>query len=187
MWKKFLSKVGAPIAEHIIEPIVRVRATLANRSEVNRAAAHATLGSAVRELSEGSASALALPSVSILKKWDSVELTRLSIDQLEDLGRAHHEGIKGNEGEMMDRNPTRAVEIFKYASDRGSQTASYSYAVCLKDGVGIEKDTAAAFEKLSTLANEHNYNLAHVSCNFAIFCMVHQINFQGVCSNFLSP
>lgn len=161
MWKSLLSKV-APITKHFINPIEHVTASFAKTSETKRAAARETLGSAVKELSEGSASALSLPPVNILKTWDSVGLDRLSIDQLEDLGRAHHEGIDAEDGQMA-KNPQRAVEVFKYASERGSQTASYSYAVCLKDGVGIEKDTAAAFEKLSVLANDHNYNLAHVS------------------------
>lgn len=162
MFKKFMSRVSVPIVKHIIDPIVCVRAELISRSEVKRAAAHATLGIAVKELSEGSASALALPPVSILKSWDIIDWARLSVDQLEDLGRAHHEGVDERDGQMA-KNPQRAVEIFKYASERGSQTASYSYAICLKDGIGIEKDVTAAYDKLIVLANEYDYNLAHVS------------------------
>ena len=162
MFKKFLSRISLPIAKHVINPLLCVRAELISRSEIKRAAAHATLGIAVKELSEGSASALALPPVSILKSWDIVDMALLSVEQLEDFGRAHYEGVDERD-EQIAKNPHRAVEIFKYASERGSQTASYSYAVCLKDGVGIEKNISAAFDKLIILANEYDYNLAHVS------------------------
>lgn len=162
MLKNFLTRISAPITKHVIDPISRVRANLVSRSDVKRTAAHATLGIAVRELSEGSAKALALPPVNILKNWDSIDLSRLSVDQLEDLGRAHNQGVEEQDGNMV-KNPQRAVEIFQYASERGSQTASYSYAICLKDGIGIEKDVSAAYDMLSKLANENDYNLAHVS------------------------
>ena len=162
MFKKFLSRISLPIASHVIDPLLCVRAELISRSEIKRAAAHATLGIAVKELSEGSASALALPPVSILKSWDIVDMALLSVEQLEDLGRAHYEGVDERDGQIA-KNPHRAVEIFQYASERGSQTASYRYAICQKDGVGIEKNISAAYDKLIILANEYDYNLAHVS------------------------
>jgi TPR repeat protein len=164
MFRNFLSKLNAPVyLKQITGPMDLLLTTfnqnLAARKEAKLAAAHASLSKSVKELSEGSAKALALPASFTLRKWDSTNLDDLSLDQLEDLGRAHFEGID----EHLPKNVSRAVEVFKFASDRGSQTASYSYAACLKDGIGVEKDTSAAFTQLSSLANDKNYNLAHVS------------------------
>lgn len=164
MFRNFLSKINAPVyLKHITAPIELLRTTFilnsAAKKEARVAAAHASLSQAVKELSEGSAKALALPASITLQKWNSTDLSDLSLDQLEDLGRAHFEGID----DQMPKNVVRAVEVFKFASDRGSQTASYSYAACLKDGIGVKKDTSAAFTQLSALADEKDYNLAHVS------------------------
>ena len=63
----------------------------------------------------------------------------------------------------MPVNAERAVEIFRAASIRGSDIASYSYAACLKDGLGVKKDTTAAFIQLRDLANDKDFHLAHVS------------------------
>ena len=151
------------LMKHLTGPLDRFKAIfikgLTDRKEIKLAAAHASLTQAVKDLSGGSAIPIALPSTSILQKWDNTDLSKLTLDQLEDLGRAHFEGVEG----QIPKNVVRAVEIFKYASDQGSQTASYSYAMCLKDGIGVEKDVTAGFLQLTVLANDNEYNLAHVS------------------------
>jgi TPR repeat protein len=182
MFRNFLSRLNAPVyLKQITGPMDLLRTTFiqnsAARKEAKLAAAHASLSQSVKELSEGSAKALALPASVTLRQWDSTSLDDLSLDQLEDLGRAHFEGID----EHLPKNVTRAVEVFKFASDRGSQAASYSYAACLKDGIGVEKDASAAFTQLSALANEKNYNLAHVSSsrrlNESLSRKIHGIEF----------
>ena len=149
--------------KHLTGPLDRFKAIfikgITDRKENKLAAAHASLTKAVKDLSEGSAIPMALPSASLLQKWDGTDFSELTLDQLEDLGRAHFEGVEGE----IPKNVVRAVEIFKYASDHGSRTASYSYAICLKDGIGIKKDVTAGFLQLTVLANDNEHNLAHVS------------------------
>ena len=101
---------------------------------------------------------MALPTFTTLQKWDVIDLDQLSTDQLEDLGRAHLEGIE----DEMPVNAERAVEIFKAAAGRGSVVASYSFAACLKDGIGVKKDTTAAFNQLRDLANDKDFYLEHI-------------------------
>lgn len=164
MLRSLWSKVVLPVSikgvsgsfVYLKESIIKITA---DRKEARVAKAHATLSKVVRELSEGAGKPLALPTVTTLQNWDAVDLALLSTDQLEDLGRAHLEGIE----DQMPVNAERAVVIFKAASDRGSDIASYSYAACLKDGLGVKKDTTAAFIQLRDLANNKDFYLAHVS------------------------
>lgn len=117
-----------------------------------------TLKEAVRELSEGQASLLSHPPIETLRKWDSLSLSDLSVNQLEELARAYFEGTTD-----FPADDVRAVSVWKTAMERGSIESSYSYAVCLREGKGIEKDTTKAYQIFRKLAESHNYPLAHVS------------------------
>ena len=169
MLRSLWSKVVLPVSiTRLTSPLINLKESIIKirvvRKEARITKAHATLSSVVRELSEGSSKALALPTFTTLQKWDAIDLDQLSTDQLEDLGRAHLEGIE----DEMPVNAGRAVEIFKAAADRGSVVASYSFAACLKDGIGVKKDTTTAFNKLRDLANEKDFYLAHVSFEIVI-------------------
>lgn len=145
MWRNILTRIGIP--------------AFANSTKASKDVAKLALAKAIKELSVGPSTTMSVPSNQALLKWNNTELATLSADQLEELGKAHLDGVNGS----IDKNPSRALEMFKLSRDLGSKNASYSYAVCLRDGVGAEKDSTAAFELLKTLAEEDDQNnLAHV-------------------------
>lgn len=57
----------------------------------------------------------------------------------------------------------RTVEIWKQLAARGHAEASFSYATCLRDGIGIEKNLEKSFEIMLILANNYQNGQAHVS------------------------
>jgi TPR repeat protein len=98
------------------------------------------------------------------------------VEQLEELGRAYYEGLTEDDGESYGSveveeskmeikaikvNRVKAFEVWTEASTRGSIESTYSLAVCLREGVGCNKDPTRAFELMETLADKHNYYLAH--------------------------
>lgn len=178
MFRKILSKFGFPIAKEIHAadlvkksvvkmPNVNTELSKPKSADVQylkddnplsvQDKAHIALRDAVKELSKGSATPPSLPPTLTIQEWMNKDLTNLNIYQLEQLARAYHEGISG----IIDQNSVKAVEIWKFAMDRGSKNASYSYAASLRDGVGVERNIIAAFGILKKLADEDQYNLAY--------------------------
>jgi TPR repeat protein len=144
-------------------PAVDVQRIPLNTIDSSKQIAHAALRDAIKELSEGTSRTITLPPVQELNSWKSDDLSALSLEQLELLARAHYEG-KGNE---FEKNPEEAVRLWREASNRGSLEARYSLAVCHRDGVGVEKNAVEAYGILKELADNKNYNLAHVSSRIA--------------------
>ena len=97
-------------------------------------------------------------SASTLLEWNESPLDTLTVEQLEDLGRAMHEGMEG-----ITVNRERAFEIWTEGANRGSTEARYCRAACIREGTGTKKDPAAAFAEMIFLAEKENYNMAHVS------------------------
>mmetsp|Transcript_24044 Transcript_24044/g.23117 ORF Transcript_24044/g.23117 Transcript_24044/m.23117 type:complete len:386 (+) Transcript_24044:95-1252(+) len=187
MFRKILLKFGYPIAKEIHAPDLiknSVSKTSNANSELNKLTstdvryltpnkfkdlkdddalsdqdkAHVALRDAVKELSEGtSATPQSLPPTLTIQEYMNKNLEDLSIYELEQLARAYHEGVSGT----IDQNSVKAVEIWKFAMDRGSKNSSYSYAVSLRDGVGVERNFITAFEILKKLADEDQYNIAY--------------------------
>ena len=83
----------------------------------------------------------------------------MKVDELCALASATFQGVP----DVLEADQSKAVELWRVASDRGSLDAMYSLAVCLRDGKGVDKDLEAARGMLSKLANDSNYNIAHVS------------------------
>jgi TPR repeat protein len=130
------------------------------------ALAHQDLQNAVKELSLGAALPVSSPPLETLKAWQGLSVEELTVEQAEELARVYFEGSNG-----LPEDKVKALELWKFASDRGSIEGKYSRALCLKDGVGIETDAQAAYEDLLELAEAKNYHLAHVS-------------FESVCLHF---
>lgn len=151
------------------------RRTFSSEREVEEA--RATIRDAIRTLSEGvHQQPVTSPPVADVLKWESIPLSDLSVNQLEELGRAYYEGLydddnEGNDSDNsstkldtkrgIDLNREKAVEVWTEASKRGSIESMYSLAVCLRKGVGCQKDPSRAFSLMETLVEKHNYYLAH--------------------------
>ena len=144
-----------------IHSVLKERAAASSKSDfdINRlAAAHQDLQDAVKELSQGESLPIASPPVETLKAWEQLPMESLTVAQAEELARVYFEGSPD-----MAEDKAKAVELWKFAAERGSIEGKYSRALCLKDGVGAERDAQQAHDDLVELANERNYNLAHVS------------------------
>lgn len=126
----------------------------ANRKMID---AHRNLKFAIKELSKGYK---APPSnfnyADILDK----QLSSLTKEQLEELARVYY---KGRPDLAVEKNVEKAFEAWTLASSTfNSVEAMFSRAMCLREGVGVEKNPKFAFEDMLFLAEEKNYNLAHV-------------------------
>lgn len=97
--------------------------------------------------------------VESLREWDKEKLESLTLDQLEELGRAWFEGVD----ETFPQNLDRAFEVWTVAAKMGSAESGYSRAVMMREGTGVPKDSEAAFQALFEVANSKNYAMAHVS------------------------
>jgi TPR repeat protein len=120
--------------------------------------AHHDLKDAVRELSKGETMPVVASSAENLHSWDTQAMDTLTVPQAEELARVFFEGTNG-----FPEDKTRSLALWKYAADKGSVEAKYSRALCLKDGVGIAQDSELARDELLALAEQQQYNLAHVS------------------------
>lgn len=100
-----------------------------------------------------------LASVDTLLDWDKQKLDTLTLDQLEELGRAWFDGVDDD----FPQDLTRAFEVWTVAAKLGSAESGYSRAVMIREGQGVPKDSAAAFQALLEVANSKNYGMAHVS------------------------
>jgi hypothetical protein len=132
---------------------------LVGKGSADQNEAHATLRNAVRELSQGMSQPMTLSPAPLLNDWNKHDISELPTEKLEELARAHYNGLA-----EFTKNPIRAVEIWTEAFDRGdSVESSYSLASCLREGIGIEKNSEKAFEIIIDNAENKNYHLAHVS------------------------
>lgn len=168
MLRKVVLSVACQYGRRAIQP------TTMNTSKVSRlftrrtfcvdfkAQAHEDLKNAVKELSEGESVPISYAPISTLLQWDARPLDSLTIEQLEELGRAWYEGVEDDD-DSMEPNFERAVEVWTEGIARGSTESKYSRAVCIRQGLGIEKDPAGAFAEMLELAEKQNYGLAHVS------------------------
>ena len=175
MWRSLLSRLGLAGAVRTptsakngaLDTIINSTNTVgtsAARAAISstdkQTAAHAALREAVRELSEGTATTLSAPPRETMIAMAAEDPQNLEVDELCALASATFQGVP----DIIDADPTKALELWRLAAQRGSLDASYSLAVCLRDGKGTSKDLATAYTMLAKLANEHNYNIAHVSC-----------------------
>jgi len=125
------------------------------------------LKEAVRELSHGMSKPMQLSPADTLNKWAATfrgeKEKELSTEQLEELGRALYEGAASEPGTTVDlpKDEALAVQVWRSAAQRGSVEASYSLAVCIREGRGCAKDSKDAFERMLELAEKKNYHLAH--------------------------
>lgn len=128
---------------------------------------HQILRDAVRELSKGQSIRVSSSPVTLLRQWNVLPVKELETDQLLELARVHFEGL----GDDIIKDEARAVELWTSAKERGSVEAAYSRAVCIRDGVGTSQDPTQAFRELQELADNEDYNLAHVCfTSFLSFC-----------------
>jgi hypothetical protein len=94
----------------------------------------------------------------LLQSLHTLDLQTMPLSEVEELARMCFEGSP-----HIEKNPSKAVELWTIAADRGSLEAKYSRALCMKDGIGIDKDGKKAAEELSFLSKEKDYHLAHYS------------------------
>ena len=156
-----------PTIHSVLRDVAVAKAAKANKGSDKSeelALAHQDLQNAVKELSLGAALPVSSPPVEALQAWQELSTEELTVEQAEELARVYFEGSNG-----LLEDKTRALELWKFASDRGSIEGKYSRALCLKDGVGTEKNSQAAYEDLLELAEQKNYHLAHVSKKFYLY------------------
>lgn len=96
-------------------------------------------------------------SISSRLKSIDIDLEKATVEELEQSARLFFEGT-----EVIPADQTRAVSLWARAAEKGSLESRYSFALCLKDGLGVFRDPVAALSHLQYLADEHNFNLAHV-------------------------
>ena len=136
--------------------------------------AQSNLKNAISELSDG------MPSVPIAPKFEmstimnkSNSLDSMTIQEIEALANAYYEG------NGVPNDLAKAASLWKEASNRGSLAGSYSYAVCKRDGVGVEKNLEESFNLLKDLANNNHFSLAHVSINIShILAIILSVHFK---------
>ena len=172
MWRSLLSRLGlagavrSPASAKALDTIINstntvgssaTRASMASTDK--KTAAHAALRDAVRELSEGTATTISPPPRETMIALSGEDPQNLKVDELCALASATFQGVP----DIIAADPTKAIELWRLAAKRGSLDATYSLAVCLRDGKGTMKDPTTAYTMLAKLANDHNYNIAHVS------------------------
>lgn len=121
-------------------------------------AAHADLQAAVKELSQGVSIPVTVAPPAVLLKWNEKPVDQLELAEIEELARAYFEG---NSALIQDK--TKAFELWTVATQKDSIEARYSRALCLKDGIGTDRNPQEAHDELKYLADEKNYHLANVS------------------------
>ena len=147
-WKVFANRIPGTIVENT------PRSPAANRKMID---AHKDLKSAIKELSKGYQLS---PSTFNYAEISEKPLNSLTKEQLEELARAYYDGRPDL---SVKKNVEKAFEAWTIASSIfGSIEAMYSRAMCLREGVGADKDPKIAFEDMLFLAEHKNYNLAHV-------------------------
>lgn len=131
---------------------------LTNSGNVRVQQANQDLADAIKTLSHSNTMVVQRPDVEAkLQSLGSLDLGTMPIEEIEELARLHFEGSP-----LIEKDQNRAFELWKAAAERGSLEAKYSCALCMKDGIGTEKNCVTAAEELRVLSEEKNYNLAHV-------------------------
>ena len=158
---------NVPCASLTCSPITTARYFSSSSDNPGKLEDHNILKDAVRELSQGESIPMSYSPISSMLEWNAQPLDSLDVEQLEELGRAYFEGIDG-----LEINLPRAVEIWTEGAVRGSIESKYSRAVCVREGLGTEKDPAIAFNEMIALAENDNYNLAHVRTLNVIYIFI---------------
>lgn len=168
MWRRVTSSLFGRVAAKAApaNPVSAVSATVSAtvtgkvEGDKDKEAQHAILRGAIRELSQGLSKPLQLSPAATLQKWDAAfrgGSEPVTTEQLEELGRAYYEGGS----EALEKDEAMAVAVWRAAADRGSVEASYSLAVCLREGRGCAKDSNEAYARMLLLAEKNSYHLAH--------------------------
>jgi TPR repeat protein len=123
--------------------------------------AQADLADAIKQLSSSNRMLAKESSLKGLKLSDITEdqFSQLTVTELEELAKLYYEG---DTSQSIDKNLSKAVKIWEIAAQKGSKEARYSRALCLKDGIGVDASPTLAFTELKALADEDNFNVAHV-------------------------
>lgn len=95
-----------------------------------------------------------------------INVETATVEELEQSARLLFEGT-----DVISADKTRAATLWAKAAELGSIESRYSFALCLKDGLGVDQDPAAALSHLQYLADEHNFNLAHVNIIILLFIL----------------
>jgi hypothetical protein len=129
---------------------------LGNKDEI-KSKAEKILRNSIADLSAELNSNIITTPPSVLMNLSEADLSMLSLENLEELGRAYSEGVH------LKKDYEKAVEIWRLASAQGSLTAKFSYASLMRDGNGVDKNESLAFELFKELATKHDYAAGHVS------------------------
>ena len=120
--------------------------------------ANQDLAEAIKTLSHSDTMVVQRPNIdSKLGSLDKLDVNTMPLEEVEELARQYFEGSA-----HIEKDVKKAFELWATASERGSLEAKYSRALCLKDGVGVDRDSTIAAEELRVLSDEKNYHLAHV-------------------------
>ena len=157
MWKRIVSKLkgtftAATVSKPRVEPIISARIPIEDRE---KAAAAESLNDAIRELSTGQHRIIAFSPKSVLSDWKEKSPSALSLANLEELATAYFEGVN------IEQNREKSVELWREAMARGSIESKYSYASCLREGLGTIKSVEESYRLMIELAEENNYSAAH--------------------------
>lgn len=150
-----------------LSSIAPAPSSLSSPSSIKITQAHTQLRDSIRELSKGISQPIAQAPQHVISELRSKKLTDLTTEQLEQLARVYYEGSSDN-GKTLGKNVSKAVEIWKECSKNGSIEGTYSYASCLRDGVGIEKDVIKALDLFVKLADDKDYHLAHYTAGMML-------------------
>jgi len=120
--------------------------------------AHRDLKEAITELQSGMGdSKLTSPPRTLLDRLEDNNFKDIPTVELEQAAFAYFHGTNGCE-----LNKKRAILIWNEAAARGSIPSAYSLAACKREGVEMKIDPQGAFQSLKFLAEEHDFNFAHV-------------------------
>ena len=125
---------------------------------VKKALARKRLHEAMNELKAG-AHKHGISESKTMDSWGPSDFDNLTDQQLMDLAE-----VRFNGSPRIEANKALAVEAWKAASRRGNINATYSMAVCLREGDGVPQDADEAFRILLPLAEAYNHSYAHVRC-----------------------
>jgi TPR repeat protein len=108
--------------------------------------ANADYKSAIRELSSNQSIRVVQKNSELIESINKKDTKTLSVEELEQLANAYFEG------NHVQKSQPKALELWQTAAEQGSFVGKFSWAQCLKDGIGVEKDSEKAFQLMSELA-----------------------------------
>ena len=164
MWRRVIKFVASTIGRESTGNAAEALETSASRPVLQNDAMR-DLNDAIKELSKDSTTVanstikfndqFTNKALSHLK--DSPSLSDMSVEELEAVARVFYEG-----NDAVPKDLSKAVEVWREATKKGSIEGKYSLAMCLREGVGTEVDKLEAFKLMKELADEHNYHLGNV-------------------------